>query len=89
MYNKNVSENDDNDDDYKFFWNKKTEEIKVSKFGGWGRNKGFWPEYLPMHVHSSVYAILVQAICSHKCFKFFSVYSSYANIEMSRKLSLK
>ena len=54
-----------------------------------GRNKGFWPEYLPMHVHSSVYAILVQAICSHKYFKFFSVYSSYANIEMSRKLSLK
>ena len=24
------------------------EEIRVSKFGRWGRNKGFWPEYLPM-----------------------------------------
>ena len=26
------------------------EEIRVPEFGGWdgGRNKGFWPEYLPM-----------------------------------------
>ena len=22
---------------------KKREEIRVSKFGSWGRNKGFWP----------------------------------------------
>ena len=32
--------------------NKKTEknreEIWIPEFGGWGRNKGFWPEYLPM-----------------------------------------
>ena len=27
---------------------KNREEIRVSKFGGWGRNKGFWSEYLPM-----------------------------------------
>ena len=27
---------------------KNREEIRVSKFGGWGRNKGFWPEYLPL-----------------------------------------
>ena len=26
---------------------KKTGE-KVPEFEGWGRNKGFWPEYLPM-----------------------------------------
>ena len=31
---------------------------------GWLRRE-FW------HAQSSVYAILMQAICSHKCFKFF------------------
>ena len=30
ILNKNLSENDDNDDEYKFFWNKKQ-----------GKNKGF------------------------------------------------
>ena len=55
---------------------------------GWLRRE-FW------HAQSSVYAILMQAICSHKCFKFFfcfmflHVSSSYENIEMSHKLLLK
>ena len=25
---------------------KNREEIRVPEFGGWGRNKSFWPEYL-------------------------------------------
>ena len=29
--------------------NKNREEIGASKFGRWGRNKGFWPEYLPLY----------------------------------------
>ena len=24
------------------------EEVKVLEIWGWGTNKGFWPEYLPM-----------------------------------------
>ena len=27
---------------------KNWEKIRFSKFGSWGRNKGFWLEYLPM-----------------------------------------
>ena len=52
ILNKNVNENDDADDvDYKFFWNKKnTKKIRVPEFGGRGINKGFWPEYLPLNI---------------------------------------
>ena len=44
ILNKNVSKNDNNDDDYKFFWNKKTGNNGF-KIWGWGRNKNFWREY--------------------------------------------
>ena len=27
---------------------KNREEIRVPEFGGWGRNRGFEPEYLPV-----------------------------------------
>ena len=34
ILNKNVNENDDIDDDnYKFFWNKRMEKIRVPEFG--------------------------------------------------------
>ena len=48
ILNKKVSESYDDHDNYKFFCNKKTEEMRVSNFGGWGKNKDFLPEYLPM-----------------------------------------
>ena len=49
ILNKNLNENDDVDDDsYKFFGKKKRKEMRVSKFWGWGRNRGFSLEYLLM-----------------------------------------
>ena len=33
---------------------KNREEIRVPEFGGWGRNKGFWQEYLPMEIGRAV-----------------------------------
>ena len=37
------------------------------------------PEF--WHVHSSVYAILMQGICSHKCFKFFLKWACNDNMQ--------
>ena len=48
--NKNVSENDDVLMTIAIFSEKNKENIRVSEFVGLGRNKAFWPEYLPIRV---------------------------------------
>ena len=49
---------------------KNREEIRVSKFGGWGRNKGFWSEYLPMDgidLKKSVPAVTLSVLTTAFC----------------------
>ena len=48
ILNKNVSENDDSDDDYKFSWNKKTGKKYGFQNLGRGCGGGSGEEYLPL-----------------------------------------
>ena len=41
----------------------------VPEFGWWGRNKGFWPEYLPMMFHKQQKFVGIK-IYHFACFGF-------------------
>ena len=40
----------------------KKQEIRVSKFGRWERNKGFWPEYLLLIMTLAYAEIVLQTM---------------------------